>query len=358
MAKEIIDEIELRPIKVKLREPFIISLGRLDYADNVSVVIKTKSGLVGFGECSPFRSIHGETSETCIAVGKIIKENLLGVDVLDIEGNIALMDKIIFGNTSIKSAFDMAMYDISAREKSVPLYKFLGGENNKEIFTDYTVSLSSVEKMVTDAQKIKSEGYTVIKVKLGGAADDDILRMKSIRAAVGMEIPIRIDANQGWSKTDAVYVLKSLQHLNIQHCEEPINKHSFLDLPEIKNQSPIPIMADESCCDHHDAERLIRINACELFNIKLGKSGGIFKALKILKIAEHNHMNVQVGGFLESRLGFTASAHLALSSSAAKYFDFDTPLMFEEDPVRGGIEYGSNGKIIVGNEIGLGAEFI
>lgn len=358
MAKEIIEEIELRAIKVKLKEPFIISLGRLDYADNVSVVIKTKSGLVGFGECSPFRSIHGETSETCIAVGKIIRENLLGVDVLDIEGNIALMDKIIFGNTSIKSAFDMAMYDILAREKAVPLYQFLGGENVKEIFTDYTVSLSSAEKMAADAQKIKAEGYTVIKVKLGGAADDDIARMKKIRAAVGMEIPIRIDANQGWNKSDAVYVLKSLENFNIQHCEEPIDKHSFLELPEIKNQSSIPIMADESCCDDKDAKRLIRINACDMFNIKLGKSGGVFKALKILKIAEDNNIDVQVGGFLESRLGFTASAHLALSSSAAKYFDFDTPLMFEEDPVHGGIEYGSNGKIIIGNEIGLGAKFI
>ena len=75
-------------------------------------------------------------------------------------------------------------------------------------------------------------------------------------------------------------------------------KHSFLDLPEIKNTSAIPIMADESCCDHLDAARLIKIKACDLFNIKLGKSGGIFKAMKILRLAEENNIGVQIGGLL------------------------------------------------------------
>jgi len=114
-------------------------------------------------------------------------------------------------------------------------------------------------------------------------------------------------------------------------------------------------MADESCCDHLDAARLIKIKACDLFNIKLGKSGGIFKALKILRLCEKNNIDVQVGGFLESRLGFTASAHLAMCSEKVKYFDFDTPLMFSEDPVEGGIAYGESGRIDLSESNGLGA---
>jgi L-alanine-DL-glutamate epimerase-like enolase superfamily enzyme len=145
--------------------------------------------------------------------------------------------------------------------------------------------------------------------------------------------------------------------MNIQHCEEPVLKQNFLDLPEIRKASKIPIMADESCCDHLDAARLIRVNACDLFNVKLGKSGGIYKAKKIFKLAEENNINIQVGGFLESRLGFTASAHLALSSPNVKFIDFDTPLMFEEDPVSGGIRYGKNGVIEVPTTSGLGAAF-
>ncbi len=355
MTGEIIKSIEVIPLKVKLIEPFIISLGKLEYADNVVVKITTQNGIIGFGECSPFRSIHGETAETCIAVGKIISENFIGKDALKIEELVSLMDKIIFGNTSIKSAFDIALYDIASQHSKLPLYEFLGGKNDKVIHTDYTVSIDTPEKMTSDAKKILNAGFPVIKVKLGGTAEEDIFRMKSIRAAVGNEIPIRIDANQGWSKEDAIYILSELKSLNIQHCEEPILKHSFLDLPEIKNTSAIPIMADESCCDHLDAARLIKIKACDLFNIKLGKSGGIFKAMKILRLAEENNIGVQIGGFLESRLGFTASAHVALSSPAAKFFDFDTPLMFEEDPIKGGIRYGENGLVTLPLGIGLGA---
>lgn len=114
-------------------------------------------------------------------------------------------------------------------------------------------------------------------------------------------------------------------------------------------------MADESCCDHHDAKRLIDFEACELFNIKLGKSAGIFTALKIIGLAEKAGIRIQIGGFLESRLGFTASAHLALTSNNIVYFDFDTPLMLTDDPVIGGIQYFENGKIQIPETPGLGA---
>ena len=115
-------------------------------------------------------------------------------------------------------------------------------------------------------------------------------------------------------------------------------------------------MADESCCDHHDAQRLIDLNACDFFNIKLGKSSGIFKALKIVKLAAEAGMKMQVGGFLESRLGFTAAAHFALISDAIVYYDWDTPLMFIEDPVVGGITYGKGGLITISDTPGLGAK--
>ena len=111
------------------------------------------------------------------------------------------------------------------------------------------------------------------------------------------------------------------------------------------------------CHDWYDAERLIKMKACDLINIKLGKSSGIVKAKKIIKLAEKNEIKLQAGGFLESRLGFTAAAHLALSSDQFIYFDFDTPLMFSEDPVSGGIKYSDNGLIILPEGNGLGASF-
>ena len=126
-------------------------------------------------------------------------------------------------------------------------------------------------------------------------------------------------------------------------------------LPLIKKNSPIPIMSDESCSDHNDAKRLIDLNACDYLNIKIGKSSGILKAQKIIKVAEENNVKLQIGGFLESRLGFTASAHLALLSKNIVFYDFDTPLMFNEDNVADGIVYEKNGKINLPDKIGLGA---
>ncbi|MFI5220184.1 MAG: mandelate racemase/muconate lactonizing enzyme family protein, partial [Bacteroidia bacterium] len=141
----------------------------------------------------------------------------------------------------------------------------------------------------------------------------------------------------------------------IQFCEEPIPRWNFMELSEVRKRSLIPIMADESCCDHHDAKRLIDIAACDYFNVKLGKSSGIFKAQKIIHLAGQAGIKMQVGGFLESRLGFTASAHLALTSDSIIHYDFDTPLMFTEDPVSGGITYSNKGVVTVPDKPGLGA---
>jgi len=340
---------------VKLKEPFVISLGPLEYAQNLIVCIRTREGLTGFGECSPFMTINGESMETGFVVGGYLAKVLLGKNPLDIAACTLAMDRVIFGNASIKSAFDIALHDLAAQHAGVPLYSYLGGDNTKALVTDYTVSLYNKEKMVADALKIKAAGFRTIKVKLGENGEKDIERIRAIRAAIGNEIPLRLDANQGWDTEEAIGVLQALEPYNIQFCEEPIPRWNFMELSKVKEQSPIPVMGDESCCDHHDAQRLIALQACDMFNIKLGKSGGIFKAMKIQQLAAQAEMPLQVGGFLESRLAFTASAHLALAGKTIVYNDFDTPLMLEEDPVTGGIQYGENGKITIPETPGLGA---
>ncbi len=350
-----IRQVELYKLSIPLKEPFTTSLGTDYSAENVLIKIITDEGITGFGECSPYMPINGESQDTCFIVGQYFAKALIGKDPLQIEACISLMDKIIYGNSSIKSAFDIALYDIAAQQAGLPLYKFIGGENNKTIITDYTVSIGEPQKMAVDALKIKAEGYPAIKIKLGKNGTTDVERIKAIREAVGSEIPLRIDANQGWEVEEAIETLQALAVYDIQHCEEPIARWNFMRLPEVKKASPIPIMADESCSDEHDAERLIQINACDYFNIKLGKSGGIFKALKIARMAEAANIHLQVGAMVESRLAMTAFAHFALCSPMIEHFDFDTALMFIEDPVTGGITYEKNGVVKVPEVIGLGA---
>lgn len=355
MSKILITQVELYRLSIALKEPFITSLGRDDNAENVLVKIITDKGIIGFGECSPYMAINGESQDTCFMVGQYFAKLFKGKDALAIEDRIRDMDQLIYGNSSIKSAFDIALYDIASQHAGIPLYKFLGGKNDKTIVTDYTVSIGEPDKMAADAVKIKNEGYPAIKVKVGRDGKKDVERMKAIRAAVGKDIPLRIDANQGWSVAEAIETLNALAPLDIQHCEEPIARWDFMNLPQVRKASPIPIMADECCGDEHDAERLLNLDACDYMNIKLGKAGGIFKALKIVELAKKKDLHLQVGAFMESRVAMTAFAHFSLCSPLIVHFDFDTALMFSEDPVSGGILYKANGVVEVPEKPGLGA---
>ena len=111
-------------------------------------------------------------------------------------------------------------------------------------------------------------------------------------------------------------------------------------LPELKKNVGIPIMADESVFDHHDAERLIRANACSYINIKLAKSGGILEAIRIADTAATYGMPCMLGGMVESRLALTAKVHLAMAHDNIQFYDLDTCLLGHlTDPVQGGARY-------------------
>src|SRR5215203_7071293 len=126
----IIKSVEIYKLFVPLKEPFVISLGPINDVQNLVVILRTQDGCAGYGECSPYMSINGESIDTCFIVGQYFAKVLKGRNALDIVGSMEQMDKTIYGNTSIKSAFDIALHDIAAQHSGVPLYKFLGGANN------------------------------------------------------------------------------------------------------------------------------------------------------------------------------------------------------------------------------------
>ena len=350
-----ITSIEIYKLLIPLKEPFVISLGTQFNADNVLIVIKTNENITGFGECSPYMSINGESVDTCFIVAQYLAHSLKGNNPLQIEDCILAMDKVIYGNQSIKSAFDMALYDIAAKHSNMPLYKFLGGKKNKIITTDMTVGIASPTKMANDALRFNELGFPAIKVKLGQSTDIDVARIKAIREAVGNALPLRIDANQGWSVPTAISTLQALAPYQIEHCEEPIARWNFMELSQVKKESPIKIMADESCCTHHDATRLAKLQACDYFNIKLGKSGGIFNALKIIEVGKQANIKLQIGSFMESRLATSAFIHFAYCDDLIIHFDLDTPLMMAEDPIQNGLQYMPNGVVEIDDTPGIGA---
>jgi len=358
MSEYKIDKIEIIPTQIKLHEPFVISKGALTHAKNTVVKIYNVDGTYGVGECCPYRSIHGETQAGTVAFARDLAAALIGSDPRDIHRHVALMDRMIVGNASVKCAFDMALYDLAAKMADTPLYKYLHGDRAKKIFTDNTVSLLDKDKMAEKALKFKEMGFPVLKVELGERGyRKDVDRMEAIRTAVGPDLPLRIDANQGWNYLDAKRALQAMADLDIEHCEEPVQAGNTTDQARLNAESPIPIMADESVFSPRDAINIVSRNAADLFNIKLGKSGGICNSMKIAAIAQAADMYCQVGSFSESRLGISALVHFDMAWDHIIYHDLDSPLMLSEDPVTGGLQYSSDWQVTVDDTPGHGADF-
>lgn len=357
MQKTRITKVEVIKLNLPYKEPFVISLGVITEASNVVIRIHTSDGLTGTGECAPFVFIVGETQETVFELAKKVGKMLLGRDPFAIAERLHEIDRAVKGNPTMKSAFDMAFYDLLALRANLPLYRLLGGSNKREIHTDMTISIGDPEKVARDALEFQKAGFPAIKVKLGTTSREDVARIKAIREAVGPDYPIRIDANQGWDTITAIETLKALEPYGIEHCEEPIPHWNNRELVKVRENSPIPIMADESVFDHHDAFRLASMGACDYFNIKFSKSGGINNALKIVAVAEAAGIKCQVGCMSESRFALTALMHLVLASDIIVHFDMDSSLMLDKDPVTGGIEYKGAGHWILGESPGIGAGF-
>lgn len=357
MKSTVITRVEIIKLNIPYKEPFVISLGVIPEATNVVVRLHTGDGLTGTGECAPFVFIVGETQETVYALAGKLAHLLIGKDPFAIEERLREIDRAVKGNYTMKSAFDMALYDILAKRGGMPLFRLLGGSNLREVHTDMTISIGTPEKMAADAMAFKKEGFPALKVKLGTTQGEDVARIQAIRETIGPDYPLRIDANQGWDAITAISTLKALEPYGIEHCEEPVPHWNNRELVKVRENSPIPIMADESVFDHHDAFRLAAMGACDYFNVKLSKSGGICNALKIISVAESSGIKCQVGCMSESRFALTALMHLVQARDTIVHFDMDSALMLAEDPVTGGIQYEGKGKWTLGEAPGIGADF-
>jgi len=243
-------------------------------------------------------------------------------------------------NTTIKSAFDMALHDLAAKAAGLPLYRFLGGRR-KPIETDLTLGIDAPGAMAAKAEAAVGRGARILKLKLGkGDGDQDVERVRRVREAVGPDIGIRLDANQGWDFDTAARALAAAAAFDVQFCEQPIHHDFDRLLPELRKRSPIRIMADESVFNHHDAVRLLEAGAVDAVNVKLAKSGGILEALRIADAVRGYGAPCMLGGMLESRLALTAKVHLAMAHDNFIYYDLDTCLLGQlADPVLGGARY-------------------
>ena len=368
-------KIETIPIKLPTRR--VHQWASLTTPIGVYVIIKltTDEGLVGLGEAPVLKDwggdhmkYYGETPQTTVhIINDILSPALAGKDPGDIEALHLAMDQAIKGYPYCKAAIDMAVYDVVGKALKIPAYQLLGGRCRKRVTIAHSIGLMEIGKAVEEALQVKDEGVRAIKLKGGQQPKRDIELVRRIREAVGAEIQLSVDANQGYPAPKvAVQTIKSMEEYNIRYMEQPVEGIDLM--AEVARRVDTPIMADESAWTPQDVLEIVRKKAAEMISLYTTKPGGLFKAKKVAAVAEAAALQCNVNGSVETGVGNAANLQLAASTAVASLpcvVPVSTPkgmgkrgiagIYYQDDIITEAFEY-KDGEIIVPSKPGLGIE--
>jgi o-succinylbenzoate synthase len=300
--------------------------------EDVCLTLITDDGTLGYGEAPPTVAITGENIDT---INKTISERIFpAIRGMELGGDdvFEALHASVAKSTSAKACMDMAIYDILAKSVNRPLYEYLGGKA-KTLRTNLTISLGDNETMLKDAVEAYNEGFGILKVKVGADEKATVEVMRNIRAALPSAI-LRVDANQAWDAKTALSIIEKIAPLGIELIEQPTKANDLAGLAEITAHSSIPILADESVFGYEDAVRILDSHMADYINIKLMKTGGIYEAMKIAKLAKEHGAKVMMGSMLESVISVSAAVHLSMSDENICFYDLDGPLLAKPSTVK------------------------
>lgn len=370
-----ITQIETIPIRLPTRR--VHQWASLTTPIGVYVIIKlhTDEGLIGFGEAPVLKDwggdhgkYFGETPQTTIhIINDILAPALAGQDPCRFEALHALMDKAVKGYPYCKAAIDAALYDVVGKKFAMPAYQLLGGLVRERVPIAHSLGLMEIDKAVDEAMQAKAEGVKTIKLKGGVEQKRDIELVRRIREAIGPELNICVDANQGYPTAKAaVKVTNAMAEYNLLYMEQPVE--GIEQMAEVARRVDTPIMADESAWTPQDVIEIIQKKAADMISIYTTKPGGMFKAKKVAAVAEAAGLKCNVNGSVETGVGNAANLHLAASTGVVTYgcvVPVSTPkgkgkggiagIYYQDDIIVEPFAY-SDGDIVVSPKPGLGIE--
>lgn len=331
-------EISWQRYQLAFKHPFALAAGTRTHTPSVIVKIK-QDDFTGYGEATlpPYLP---ETQDSVIEFISTIKLGDINSSD-DFAAAIHIIQKPS-DNFSAKASLDIALHDLWAKKNNISVKKLLAITHGETPYCTYTIGMDTPEKI---AEKVKeAEDFHILKVKLGGQHDKEII--KTIRSVTNK--PLCIDANQGWKQKEvALEMINWLATQNILFVEQPMPKQQWDNMYWLQEQSPLPLIADESFQTIQDMEKSAR--CFRGINIKLMKCGGISQAKIILEKAKEHDLKILIGCMSESSCGVLAAAAL---QQAADWVDLDGPLLISNDPFAGVIY--ANGCIELNNTCGLG----
>jgi len=332
---------EAIPIKVPLKPGRTTKTSHGEHVDSPYVIVRVHSdeGLVGLGEATLAPRWSGETSPGCVAaIEGLIAPALVGEDPTQVNRLRRKMDGVIRRNPFTKAAVEMALWDLAGKSAGLPVYQLLGGKVRDELPIKMVVGAFDVPKAVDLAQQFLEWGVKCLKIKVGLAPEQDLNRVRAVRELAGPSFPIGIDANCGWSVSQATQMLNRMAEFDILFAEQPISTADRAQLAALRRRTDIPIMADESLFTLNDAWQLTAERAVDILSVYPGKHGGILATIEIAHVAQAAGIVCSMGSNLELGIGTAAMLHVgaAVNSIASEQYpgDFIGPLYHEADMLK------------------------
>ncbi|MDB4879706.1 MAG: hypothetical protein JWL60_1152 [Gemmatimonadetes bacterium] len=329
-------------VTLRTKNPFIIARGGSSEYRVVRVTLTADDGATGWGEAAPSK-FYGETADTVVDVLPMLAEVVRQADGWSIEAIEHELARTIRFNGSARAAISGALHDLMGKRLGVPVHRLWGLDAAASPLTSFTIGIApdeaTLRQRVADAVQ-----YPILKIKLGSAWDERIVRV--VRELAPHKV-LRVDANAAWSPKSTLAMVPFLREMGVEFVEQPLPPHDLEGLRFIRERSPLPIIADESCLVAADIPRLA--GCVDGINIKLAKCGGLREALRMIATARAHDMLVMAGCMIESSLGITAAAQFAPLLDCA---DFDGAALVSNDPYAGATIEG--GVIALPSGAGLG----
>lgn len=352
-----VSDMEMFPLFIPFKRAHRISLGLSEGREILLLKVVTNNGITGFGEAVGHMAFAGETLEGLRSSITHLTECVVGRNPLNINEVNWLMDKKMYGNYGAKAAIEMALFDIMGKHFQAPVCDLLGGRMKDKLPLSRSISQSDFEKDIADAKEFIREGYRILKIKVGVLdINQDIQRVRAVREAVGPDVSLRVDVNQGWNVPEALKFIEQVRDCGLEFVEQPVPKWDLEGMAYLRHKSLIPILADESATTEHDVLEIIRKRAADFISFKVLKSGGIMRAKRMLALADSAGIQCYLGSQIETAVGTSASLHFALSTDSFNYGgEIYGPVFFTEniEKKRMRIEHGF---IYPSDEPGLGFE--
>jgi L-alanine-DL-glutamate epimerase-like enolase superfamily enzyme len=330
----IVKQVDIWHLNLGFQSPIKHNLATHHGSDNLVVKVTTASGVRGYGEGVPRVFVTGEELDAGLSFLKeVLTPAIMGRDFASPPELLAALEDLYHRSQASRSpaafcALETALLDAAGLTRQEPVSGLLGPKLRTSLEYSAVIPLAPPEQMAHLFTLVKMNRMRFVKLKVGTARDLETLRLA--RDLLGSEVDIRVDANSAWTPVEAIARLGEMQPYGVSAVEQPVAKHDFHGLRQVSEALDIPVIADESLCNEEDARRLIELKACDIFNIRLSKCGGLFAARRIRQLADAAGISCQLGCHVgETSILSAAGRHFGLTMPHLSYVEgsFSTYLL-------------------------------